>query len=113
MKPGGSPGKGGIENRRTLVRAKVNFFACVRSVRFNEDIVTCIDMSKGGLSFRSKNPYQEKDQVQIAVPYSPEAAGAPTIFVRGRIANARQIPETKMFRFGVEYIPPDASDFYD
>lgn len=109
----GTHGKGGIENRRTLIRAKVNFFACVRSTRFNEDIVTCIDMSKGGLSFRSKNAYEERDQVQIAVPYSPEAVGAPAIFVRGRIANARPIPETKMYRFGVEYIPPDATDFYD
>jgi PilZ domain len=110
--PGPSAGRG-QENRRTLIRAKVNFFACVRSIRFNEDIVTCIDMSKGGLSFRSKHSYQEKDQVQIAVPFSPEAREAPAIFVRARIVNARQIPESKMYRFGVEYIPPNANDFYD
>jgi hypothetical protein len=75
--------------------------------------VTCVDMCRGGLSFRSKHSYQEKDQVQIAAPFSPEAREAPAIFVSARIVSAREIPESKLYRFGVEYIPPNAHDFYD
>jgi len=73
--------------RRARVRAKVNFFACVASREFGEDVVTCMDMSKGGVGFHTKNQYAKEMRVTIAVPYAPEAKEAPAIFVNGRIAN--------------------------
>ncbi len=42
------------ENRRKHVRAKTNFKACIRSFMFGEDIVTCEDVSRGGLCFKSR-----------------------------------------------------------
>lgn len=58
--------------RWARVRAKVNFFACVVSQEFGEDVVTCLDMSKGGVSFRTKKEYAKGVGVTIAVPYAPE-----------------------------------------
>src|SRR5437879_12785916 len=71
-----------VENRRKHVRTKVNFKACVRSYTFGEDIVTCEDMSRGGLCFKSRKEYTAKTEIEIAAPYSP---GAHAIFVRARI----------------------------
>src|SRR5262249_40331984 len=53
--------------RRTRARAKVNFFACVKTPHFGLDIVTCLDMSKGGVGFRSRNQYKPEMRIQIAV----------------------------------------------
>jgi PilZ domain-containing protein len=89
--------------RRSRVRAKVNFFACVRTETFGEDIVMCIDMSRGGVSFRSKHAYQKEMGVSIAVPFSPEAKEAPAIFVKGRIANVKEMGGG-LWRCGVEFL---------
>ena len=78
--------------RRKRVRAKVNYFACVRSDAFGDDIVVCIDMSRGGLCFKTKNFYLVTTTVTIAVPFSPESPQAPAIFVPARIANIVQLP---------------------
>ena len=92
----------GIE-RRTRVRAKVNFFACVRTDRFGDDVVQCLDMSRGGVSFRGRLLYEKGMSIQIAVPYSPEAREAPALFVKGRIAYVRELNEGT-WRFGVEFL---------
>jgi hypothetical protein len=89
--------------RRSRVRAKVNFFACVRSEMFAEEIVMCIDMSRGGVSFRSKNCHVKETVIQIAVPFSPEAQKAPAIFVKGRIAHVKEMTNG-MWRCGVEFL---------
>jgi hypothetical protein len=91
----------GVERRRRA-RAKVNFFAGVRTAKFGLDVVTCLDMSKGGVGFRSRNPYKQGMKIQIAVPYAPEVKDAPTIFVLGRIANVRETDG--MWRCGVEFL---------
>lgn len=91
-------------NRRARVRAKVDFFACVVSREFGEDVVTCLDMSKGGVSFRTKKAYAKEMRVTIAVPYAPEVKEAPAIFVKGRIANVR-VMENRMWRVGLEFLP--------
>lgn len=93
----------GIE-RRARVRAKVNFFACVRSEQFGDDVVPCIDMSRGGVAFRSGHPYQKGVELRLAVPFSPEAKDVPAIFVRGRITNVTELPDLGAWRCGVEFL---------
>ncbi|HXY01185.1 MAG TPA: PilZ domain-containing protein [Candidatus Limnocylindrales bacterium] len=88
--------------RRRRARAKVNFFACVKTPQFGLDVVTCLDMSKGGVGFRSQNKYRQEMKIQIAVPYAPEMKNAPAIFVWGRIANVREMDG--MWRCGVEFL---------
>ncbi len=90
--------------RRARVRAKVDFFACVRTEKFGEDIVNCVDMSRGGVSFRSRNVYEKDMMLEIAVPYSPEVKEAPSIYVKGRIANVKEMANGGMWRCGVEFL---------
>jgi hypothetical protein len=89
-----------VENRRKHVRTKVNFKACIRSYTFGEDIVTCEDMSRGGLCFRSRKEYGANTEIEVAVPYSP---GTLAIFVRGQIVHVEELKNERRFRCGVCY----------
>jgi hypothetical protein len=94
-----------VEDRRQRVRAKVNYFACVQSAAFGKDVVSCIDMSRGGLGFRTKNAYSISMEVTIAVPFSPESPNAPAIYVPARVVNISELPEQNIFRCGVAFLP--------
>ncbi len=88
------------ENRRKDVRTKVNFKACVRSHAFGDDIVTCEDISRGGLRFKSRKEYTAKTEIEVAAPYSP---GTPDIFVHGQIVYVAELKQERRFRCGVCY----------
>jgi hypothetical protein len=96
---------GPAANRRDRIPAKVNFFACVRIDAFGDDIVHCINTSRGGLSFKTESRYQVGAVLRIAVPYSPESREAPAIFVPARVVYTQEIPLQEMFRRGVAYLP--------
>jgi hypothetical protein len=88
------------ENRRKHVRTRVNFQACVRTYTFGDDIVTCEDISRGGLRFKSGKPYVEKTEIEVAAPYTP---GTPDIFVRAQIVHVVELKQEGRFRCGVRY----------
>jgi hypothetical protein len=108
----GPPAPAPLLERRERVRAKVNYFACVRSDAFGDDIVVCIDMSRGGMSFKTKNFYLVNITVMIAVPFSPESPQAPAIFVPARIASVSDFPNGKLYRCGVEFLTTTLSSPY-
>jgi len=62
-------------------------------------------MSREGLGFRTKNAYAISTEVTIAVPFSLESPNAPAIYVPARVVNIAEIPEQKMFRCGVAFLP--------
>jgi hypothetical protein len=88
------------ENRRKHVRTRANFKACIRTYSFGEEIVTCEDISRGGLSFKSKKEYATNSDVEVAAPYS---AGAQSIFVRAQIVYVVELKQERRFRCGVRY----------
>jgi hypothetical protein len=89
------------ENRRKHRRTKVTFTACVKRAGNDEkDTVSCEDMSRGGLRFKSKKQYYEQTVIEVAVPYSP---GSQSIFVPGKIVYVQELPEQKVFRCGAAY----------
>lgn len=88
------------DNRRKHVRTRVNFKGCVRSFSFGDDIVTCEDISRGGIRFKSRKEYTVKTDIEVAAPYSP---GSLNIFVRGQIVRVEEVPGEKFFRCGVAY----------
>jgi hypothetical protein len=88
------------ENRRKHVRTRVSFKACVRSFTFGDDIVTCEDISRGGLRFKSRKEYAANTEIEVAAPYSP---GTPDIFVRGQIVHVEELKQERRFRCGVRY----------
>src|SRR5713101_5634449 len=88
------------ENKRKHVRTKVNFKACIRSYTFGDDIVTCEDMSRGGIGFKSRKEYVPQTEIEVAVPYSP---GTQSIFVRAQIVHVTELKQERRFRCGICY----------
>jgi hypothetical protein len=86
-------------NRRRDVRTRVSFTACIRR-GVSDEIVECDNVSKGGLSFRSRNAYAVGSSIDVAVPYSP---GAPAIFVSATIRHVQTIAAGSLFRYGAKY----------
>jgi len=88
-------------NRRKHPRVKVSYSACIRHSDRGEDIVACEDMSKGGLRFKSPKKYYAQSLIEVAVPYQK---GQPAIFVPGLIVFVEELPEQRLFRYGVQYL---------
>lgn len=101
----GVPARGTASERviprrnRTRVRARV--LACIRRRGFQEEVAVCEDLSKGGISFRSRNQYPEGTRLEVAVPYTP---GAGAIFVPIRIVFSQPIASVGLFRHGAAYL---------
>ena len=91
--------------RRNRTRVKARVLACIRKRGFQEEIAVCEDLSKGGISFRSRNEYPEGTRVEVAVPFTP---GSSAIFVPIRIVFSQAIPSAGLFRHGAAYIKPPA-----
>src|SRR5467141_595132 len=89
--------------RRNRTRVKARVLACIRQRGFQEEVAVCEDLSKGGLSFRSRNQYAEGSRVEVAVPFTP---GAGAIFVPIRIVFSQSIPTAGLYRHGAAYIKP-------
>lgn len=88
------------ENRRKHSRTKVSYKACIRRSSLNEEVVTCEDMSKGGICFKSRKRYFADADIEVAVPYAP---GGNAIFVPARIVWCVEITPDKLYKCGVAY----------
>jgi hypothetical protein len=89
--------------RRNRARVKARIMACIRRRGFAEEIAVCEDLSKGGVSFRSRNQYPEGSRVEIAVPFTP---GTGAIFVPIKIVSSQPIAAAGLYRHGASYIKP-------
>jgi hypothetical protein len=89
-----------LDNRRKHPRTKVTFKASIRRSGFTDDVVTCEDMSKGGLCFKSRKKYFQGTDIEVAVPYSP---GGNAIYVPAQIAWVVEITKDKLYKCGVAY----------
>jgi len=89
--------------RRNRTRVKARVLACIRQRGFQEEVVVCEDLSKGGISFRSRNKYPEGTRMEVAVPYTP---GAGAIFVPIRIVFSQPIATAGLVRHGAAYLRP-------
>ena len=89
-----------IDNRRKHPRARINYKACIRRSGVTDEVVVCEDMSKGGISFKSRKKYFERTAIEVAVPYAP---GGNAIFVPAEIAWVIEITKDKLYRCGVAY----------
>jgi hypothetical protein len=87
--------------RRNRTRIKARVLACIRRRGFQEEVAVCEDLSKGGISFRSRNRYPEGTRLEVAVPYTP---GAGAIFVPIRIVSSQPLASAGLFRHGAAYV---------
>ncbi len=91
---------------RNRARVKARILACIRQRGFSEEVAVCEDLSRGGLSFRSRNQYAEGSRVEVAVPFTP---GSGNIFVPIRIVFSQEVPAAGLYRHGAAYIRPPAN----
>jgi hypothetical protein len=89
--------------RRNRTRVKARVLACIRRRGFQEEVAVCEDLSKGGISFRSRNQYPEGSRVEVAVPFTP---GSAAIFVPIRIVFSQALPAAGLYRHGAAYVRP-------
>jgi hypothetical protein len=92
-----------VNPKRKKARVKARVLACIRRRGFQEEVAVCEDLSKGGLSFRSRNQYPEGTRAEVAVPFTP---GAGAIFVPIRIVFSQALPNVGLYRHGAAYVKP-------
>jgi len=90
------------QNERKHPRMGLNVKACIRSSQFDEEIVTTLNISRGGFAFQSSRAYTAGMAIQAAVPYAP---GGANIFTAARVARIKDLPEEKKKIIGVAYLP--------
>lgn len=90
----------GYVNRRKDRRVRTAISACIRRPLFNEEIVTCEDVSRGGIRFRTQKEYPLNGRIEVAVPCTPRAAN---IYVLARVAHIRRLGDS--FMVGVAFLP--------
>ena len=88
------------QRERTRLRLKTRLTACVRQADADDELAVCEDISPIGMCFRSKRRYDINTPVEVAVPYSPDAAN---IFLPARIVYSEEMPKAGLFRHGTEY----------
>ena len=87
-------------NRRRDVRTRVSFTACIRQGDGGEEIVECDNVSRGGISFRSRKCYAVDSTIEVAAPHSP---GGHAIFATASIQRVETLPGGTLFRYGAAY----------
>lgn len=91
---------GSKANRRKNVRIAMKAAACLCQPTGLRDVAALLDISRGGICFRTAQAYTVHSWVELAVPYTE---GGANIFVPGRIAWER--PVSNGFReYGVQYV---------
>jgi hypothetical protein len=95
------------KEKREHLRINVNFTACVRNPGFEDNLVLCENVSRGGLCFKSPRRYYEKTRIEVAAPFS---AGSPCILVPAKIVHVEELPGERMFRCGVQYLQLTTKD---
>jgi hypothetical protein len=91
---------GGDQRERQRMRLKTRLTACIRQAGADDELAVCEDISPIGMCFRSKRRYEADAPIDVAVPYSPDAAN---IFLPARIVYSEEMPKAGLFRHGTEY----------
>jgi PilZ domain len=97
--PGAIP-ESGEQRGRERLRLKTRLTACIRQPGADDELAVCEDISPIGMCFRSKRRYASDATIDVAVPYSPDAAN---IFLPARVVYSEEMPKAGLFRHGTEY----------
>jgi len=88
------------QRHRQRLRLQTRLTACVREAGADDELAVCEDISPSGVCFRAKRRYDAGTIVEVAVPYSPDAAN---IFLPALVIYSEQMPKAGLFRHGAEY----------
>jgi hypothetical protein len=90
-----------VRSRRSNLRIRSNMPACIRQPGFDEEVVTCDDVSRGGICYKSNKRYFLGSRIEVAIPY---AQGTANIFIPARIVYTQELPKEGLFKYGVCYL---------
>jgi len=90
------------QNERKHPRMDLHVKACVRSPEFGQEVVSTMNVSRGGFAFESAHRYAVGMMVQVSVPYSLEGAN---IFTPALIARVKDSGQDDRKIIGVAYVP--------
>ncbi len=85
--------------RRVHPRVRMNLKACIAQPGSEDDIVTTLNLSRGGILVRSERMYPTESWIQLAVPYTPAATN---IFVPARIIWREDVQGA--YQYGIKYV---------
>ncbi len=85
--------------QRKYPRVRVEMKACIAQPGSKEDIVSTIDVSRGGVLVRSDRLYATDTWVQLAMPYTPAATN---IFIPAQIVRRRAVEGA--YEYGIQYV---------
>ena len=89
-------------NNRKHARVQMKTTACIFQPGFAvEEIVAVENISRGGMSFRSANPYYLGSIIEVAAPYTK---GAANVFVPARVVRVVDPPGQTQRFYGVAYL---------
>jgi hypothetical protein len=88
-------------NQRKHRRVPVEIPVCIRQSGSEDDLATTADISHGGLLLISRREYRAGTYIQVAVPYSADAAN---IFVDARVVHTSGVPSQNLYRIGITYL---------
>ena len=91
---------GAKPNRRRNLRTAMKASACLCQPTGLRDVAALLDISRGGICFRTTQTYTVHSWVELAVPYTE---GGANIFVPGRIAWERPLSNGSR-EYGVQYV---------
>jgi hypothetical protein len=90
----------GEQRERQRIRVQTRLTACIRQTGEDDELAVCEDISPIGMCFRSKRRFEDNASIEVAVPYSPDAAN---IFLPARVVYSEALPKAGLFRHGTEY----------
>jgi PilZ domain-containing protein len=95
-----APSADAEQRQRQRLRLQTRLTACIRQAGEDDELAVCEDISPIGMCFRSKRRFETNTPIDVAVPYSPDAAN---IFLPARVVYSEEIPKAGLFRHGTEY----------
>ena len=90
----------GVDKRKHR-RLKMQTNGCIREPGVEENVVAVVDVSRGGVKFRTPKKYAVHKWVEIAVPYT---RGAANIFVPARITWVKTGNPGDWNEYGLAYV---------
>jgi len=92
--------KNGKPSLRRSIRTSMKATACICQPTGMRDVANVLDVSRGGISFRTSKSYPVNSWIELAVPYTE---GGANIFVAGRIVWERKVAAGHS-EYGVQYV---------
>ncbi|HXH51052.1 MAG TPA: PilZ domain-containing protein [Terriglobia bacterium] len=89
------------QDARRDARHEVRTVACIQSREHGDELVRVRNVSRSGLCFEGRRPYEKDSKIEVAIPFS---SGGGNVFLPARVVRAQNLPPGAVTLYGVEYV---------